>query len=177
LLTAGTMLVMFAPPSVHADVYKCTNAGGLVTYQDEPCQNSRSEKKIVIEPTATSADELAAAREAAAALRQQDKELAERLQRDTESLRELAAATPPPIYAEPEPVDDTRDTDRAIIYPYQPGVWRAGVYYPPQYGHPYDYRYPGHPHHQTPGKPPMRPSEPRREPHSKLGHSKDEQRP
>lgn len=180
LLNTALATLLIAPLASFADVYKCTMAGGLVTYQDVPCIDARAEEKLPLAPVPASAEELAAARESAAALRQQDKELAERLQRDAESRRELAAVTPPPSYSTPAPLEDYRDSDRTVLLPYQPvgGVWRAGMYYPngvPAYpigrG---DYGRPGHHHDYRPPTGPNRPPTHQRQRHSKLGHSSDE---
>jgi hypothetical protein len=182
LLNTALATLMIAPLAAFADVYKCTMASGLVTYQDVPCTNARAEEKLPLAPLPTSAEELAAARESAAALRQQDKELAERLQRDAESRRELAAVTPPPTYSAPAPVEEYRDSDRTVLLPYQPvgGVWRDGVYYPngvPTYplvrGDDY-YGRPRHDHDYRPPSGPNRPPSHHRQQHSKLGHSSDE---
>ena len=139
----------FAAANAPADVYRCTTATGDIAYQDVPCHADASELRIEgLEELALTAEQSAAIKEEADRLRLKDRELADRLARESDSRRQAAARQPPAYqdgsrYSPPPPATVTE----VIPYPaYNSGVWRAGVYYPPQYGAPSfplrHYRYP-----------------------------------
>ena len=46
------LCVILLPPSVGAEIVKCTDAEGNVTYSDAPCQ--RKEKRVVVDTRAAS---------------------------------------------------------------------------------------------------------------------------
>ncbi|MFO1435026.1 MAG: DUF4124 domain-containing protein [Gammaproteobacteria bacterium] len=141
LATTTLLAVTLASTGVVAEVFKCTNAKGVITYQDIPCASGHTEERIDLSATTSTAEQSESVKAALEALRKQDEALAERLQRDSESRRELAARTPAPTYTNPSPSDDSYSRDSSTVWvPYeQPIGWRAGIYYPPQYHHPHQY--------------------------------------
>jgi Ni/Co efflux regulator RcnB len=136
VFATALLAALLGPARVAAEVFKCTNAEGVTTYQDIACKAGNTEERIDLSATTSSAEQSEAVRAATEALRKQDQALAERLQRESESRRELAARTPAPTYASPKASDVDYSRDSGYVWtPYQPstGVWRNGVYYPPFY--------------------------------------------
>ncbi len=125
----AVLAILGVAPAAHGQAYKCKAGDGSVTYQDAPCRAGSSESVVdVPEPLPVSPEDAAAMEKAREDLRQRDRELADRLererlarlQREADEQARYAASTPAP----------------AMVYPDELGVWRAGVYFPPYYGAP-----------------------------------------
>ena len=126
---SAVLATLGVPSAAVADVYKCKAADGTVTYQDSPCRAGSVESVVdVVEGRALSPDESAAMDKASEDLRQRDRELADRLER--ERLARLQhEAEEQARYAAPAVAP-------AVVYPESYGVWRGGLYFPPDYGAP-----------------------------------------
>jgi hypothetical protein len=117
-------------PAASGQAYKCKAADGSVTYQDTPCRAGSSESVVdVPEPRPVSPEDAAAMEKAREDLRERDRELADRLERERLA-RLQREAEEQARYAASSPAAPT------VVYPDELGVWRAGVYFPPYYGAP-----------------------------------------